>query len=132
VDPCEPVERFFRACNEADVEALEACVHPDFEMVVPQRPSRNFTGRRREVDNLKFLFDTYPDLSISVLRRAVEGYEVWTETHAAATGLEMAAVVIWSVDEETGTLRRARYYSEPVETDGPAIDEFIRGLGRPG
>jgi ketosteroid isomerase-like protein len=96
-----PVDRFFRALNVHDVDELRDCLHPDFEMVVPQKP---------------------------VLRRAGDGHEVWTETVATATGLEMAAVVIWTADHARGVLVRGRYYSEPVQRDAPVIGEFMHGL----
>lgn len=130
-DVRDPVDRFFRALNDADVAALHDCLHPDFEMVVPQRPDRGFRGRDREIGSMSYLFDTYPDFAVEVLRTAVDGDEVWTETTAHATGLEMAAVVIWSVDRSTGTLRVGRYYSEPVRRETSSIDDFVRSLGEP-
>jgi ketosteroid isomerase-like protein len=128
----DPVDRFFRALSELDVEGLRACLHPGFEMVVPQRPARGFKGREQEISNMQFLFDTYPDFSVTVLRKAVSGNEVWTETTAQATGLEMAAVVIWTVDPDSGTIVAGRYYSEPVWRDAPEINEFVRSIGRGG
>ncbi|MEX5707130.1 hypothetical protein AB1484_02150 [Parafrankia sp. FMc6] len=58
---------------------------------------------------------------------------MWTETTAtaAATGMEMAAVVIWTVDPAGTTISSGRYYSEAVRREGPGITGFIRGLGRP-
>ena len=125
----DPVDRFFVALNEHDVDGLTSCLDPDFEMVVPQRPARGFRGRDQEVDNMRFLFDRFPDFSVTVLRRAANGSEVWTETVALATGLEVAAVVIWTVDSVSQTITGGRYYSEPVERDAPEIDEFIRSIG---
>ena len=125
----DPVDGFFTALHEHDAESLRACLHPDFEMVVPQRPARGFKGREQEIRNMLFLFDTYPDFSVTVLRKAVNGNEVWTETTAAATGLEMAAVVIWTVDPASGTIIRGRYYSETVQRGAPDIGEFMRSIG---
>lgn len=76
-----------------------------------------------------FLFDTYPDFSVTVLRHAVSGNEVWTETTAQATGLAMAAVVIWTIDPRSGTIIAGRYYSESVQQDAPEINEFMRSIG---
>ena len=125
----DPVDRFFTALRCHDAEGLRACLHPDFEMVVPQRPARGFKGREQEISNMLFLFNTYPDFSVTVLRKAVNGNEVWTETTAQATGLEMAAVVIWTVDPASGTIVRGRYYSEAVQRDAAEIGEFIRSIG---
>jgi ketosteroid isomerase-like protein len=128
----DPVGEFFLALNDADVDRLTRCLHPDFEMVVPQKPARGFKGRDQEVQNMKTLLDAHPDLSVTVLRRADSRDEVWTETLATADGLEMAAVIIWTVDDATGTLTRGRYYSEVVQRDAPLIGEWIRSLGAPG
>lgn len=78
---------------------------------------------------MRSLFESYGDLSVRVLRRADAGNEVWTETEATATGLEMAAVIIWTIDQATGTLVGGRYYSEAVQHDAPPMEEFIRTLG---
>jgi ketosteroid isomerase-like protein len=127
----DPVDRFFRSLNGHDLDELGACLDPDFEMVVPQRPARGFRGRDQEVANMRFLFDRFPDFSVSVLRQAANGPEVWTESVARATGLEVAAVVIWTVDAKSATISRGRYYSEPVQRDAAEIDEFLRGIGSP-
>lgn len=126
----DPVGRFFRALNDRDAESLRACLHPDFEMVVPQKPARGFQGRGQEIENMTFLFQTYPDFSVTVLRHAVSGNEVWTEATAEATGLDMAAVVIWTIDPGSGTIAGGRYYSDRVQRDAPGISEFMRDIGR--
>jgi ketosteroid isomerase-like protein len=127
-DEQSPVERFFHALNAHDVDELRGCLHPDFEMVVPQRPARGFAGRDQEIANMRLLFDRYPDFAVTVLRSARDGGEVWTETVATATGLEMAAVVIWTADAAGAVLVRGRYYSEQVQHDAPVIGEFMHGL----
>ena len=127
-DQQTPVDRFFHALNAHDIGELRGCLHPDFEMVVPQRPARGFAGRDQEIANMRLLFDRYPDFAVAVLRSARDGGEVWTETVATATGLEMAAVVIWTADAAGAVLVRGRYYSEPVQHDAPVIEEFMHGL----
>jgi hypothetical protein len=128
----DPTDRFVAATNAKDLDALEACFHPDFEMIVPQKPARGFRGRDQEVANMKFLFENYPEFEVTVLRKAVDGNEIWTESSACANGLQMAAVVIWEVDPATDTLRRGRYYSEPVTQDAPTIDQFMDSIGPSG
>jgi hypothetical protein len=100
-------------------------------MIVPQKPARGFQGRDQELRNMRFLFETYPDLHVDILGKVVAGNEIWTESHATATGLEMAAVIIWEIDEATGTIVRGRYYSDPVQRDAARIDEFLQSLDRP-
>lgn len=124
-----PVLRFVEATNSGDVDALEAVFHPDFEMVVPQHPARGFKGRDQEVENMRHLITTHPDSRIEILRMVESGSEIWVENHLTATGLEMAAVVIFEIDRTTDTILRGRYYSDQVERGGPEIDEWMRGLG---
>src|SRR5436305_1017609 len=124
------VDRFYCALNAHDLDAVRACVHPEFEMVVPQKPARGFTGGDREVENMRLLFDAYPDLVTTVVRCVEDGDEVWTEMTAHASGLEMAGVVIWTVDPVAGTVTRGRYYTEPVDRDTADIAEFMRTLVR--
>ena len=122
------VLRFVEAVNAGDLTALEAAFHPDFEMIVPQHPARGFKGRDQEVKNMRFLMEAHPEGRIEVQRMAENLPEVWIENAYRADGLEMAAVVIYEIDPETDTIRRGRYYSEPVEQGGPAIDEWMEGL----
>lgn len=126
----DPVDRFIAAFNAADLQGLEACLHPDFEMVVPQKPDRGFIGREQEMKNMRFLLENYPGVRLTLLRKAVNGQEIWIETIARGPGIEMSAVVIWAVDRATGTLRSGRYFSEPVQQHAASIDEFMQTLGR--
>lgn len=123
-------DRFIDALNRKDIAAVEACVHPEFEMIVPQRPARGFRGREQELKNMRYMFETYPDLSVTLLRKARVGNEVWTETTARGVDINMAAVVIWTIDDETDTLLGGRFYSEPVQGDAPGIDRFMQSIGR--
>jgi hypothetical protein len=126
----DATDRFINALNRKDIRAVEACVHPDFEMIVPQRPARGFRGREQELKNMRYMFETYPDLTVTLLRKARVGNEVWTETTAKAVDLHMAVVTIWTIDEETDTLLGGRFYSEAVQEDAAGIDEFMHSIGR--
>jgi hypothetical protein len=128
-DNMNPALRFVAAMNRRDVDAIAAAFHPEFEMIVPQHPARGFKGREQEVHNLQYLLTNYPDLRIEVVRMVESESEIWVENHLTATGLEMAAVVIFEIDRDTDSLRRGRFYSEPVDREGPEIDEWMRSLG---
>ena len=122
------VLRFVEAVNNGDIDELAACIHPDFEMVVPQHPARGFRGKDQEVRNMRYLMTKYPEGRIEVQRMAETSSEVWIENTYVSSELEMAAVVIFEIDQETDTVRSGRYYSEPVDRGGPAIDEWMEGL----
>ena len=123
-----PVQRFVEAINRGDVDEAMSAFHPDFEMIVPQHPSRNFRGRDQETKNMRHLTTTYPDGHLNVLRMAETATEIWIESAFTAPDLQVAAVVIYEIDLETDTIRSGRYYSERVETQGPGINEWLEGL----
>lgn len=124
----DAADRFYDAINRKDMKALAAVIHPEFEMIVPQKPARGFKGKQQEVDNIVYLCESHPDLEMTVLRKIRDGNEIWAESHLVAANLEMMAVVIWTVDPETGTLRAGRYYSEPVQHEAGDIDSFMRSI----
>ncbi len=97
----DAVDRFNLALQTRDLGLLESVLHPDFEMIVPQRPSRGFVGRDQEVENIRGLLGSCADLEVDVLRKVVDGDEVWVETRAAGTGVEVATVVIWELEPGT-------------------------------
>ncbi len=124
----DPADRFYDAINRKDMLALADVVHPDFEMIVPQKPARGFKGKKQEVDNIVYLCESHPDLVMTVLRKTRDGNDIWAESHLAAPGLEMMAVVIWTIDPATDTLISGRYYSEPVQHEAADIDTFMKSL----
>jgi ketosteroid isomerase-like protein len=125
------VDRFYDAMNRKDMVAFAATIHPDFEMIVPQKPARGFKGKAQEVNNIAALCENHKDLVMTVLRKVRDGNEVWTEAYLKASNLEMAAVTIWTIDPKTDTLISGRYYSEPVQRDAPDINTFMKSLGAP-
>jgi ketosteroid isomerase-like protein len=126
-----PVLRFVEAVNRGDIAAVEAAFHPDFEMIVPQHPARGFKGRDQEVKNIDYLMSQHPEGRIEVLRMVETSSEVWVENAFRSDGLQIAAVVIFEIDQGSDTIRRGRFYSEPVDRGGPAIDEWMRSLSSP-
>jgi ketosteroid isomerase-like protein len=115
-----PVQRFVEAINRSDIDGAASAFHPDFEMIVPQHPSRNFQGRDQEVKNMRHLITTYPEGRIELKRMVETPSEIWIESIFTAQDLQVAAVVIY--------IRSGRYYSERVESLGPGIDEWIQGF----
>jgi ketosteroid isomerase-like protein len=124
-----PVLRFVEAVNRGDIAGVEAAFHPDFEMIVPQHPARGFKGREQEVKNIDYLISQHPEGRIEVLRMVESSSEVWIENAFRSDGLQIAAVVIFEVDQGSDTIRRGRFYSEPVDGGGPGIDEWMHSLG---
>ena len=126
-----PVLRFVEAVNRGDIAGVESSFHPDFEMIVPQHPARGFKGRGQEVKNIDYLMSQHPEGRIEILRMVETSSEVWVENAFRSDGLQIAAVVIFEIDQDADTIRRGRFYSEPVDRGGPAIDEWMRSLSSP-
>jgi ketosteroid isomerase-like protein len=122
------VLRFVDAVNRGDVAGVEAAFHPDFEMIVPQHPARGFRGRDQEVANMRLLMTGHPEGRIAVRRLVEHGGEIWVQNTYTADGLDMEAVVIYEIDEATGTIRAGHYYSEKVDRGGPEINAWMEAL----
>ncbi len=134
-EPAAMVERLCRATNDHDLAALVACFAPGYRNETPAHPERGFTGREQVRRNWEQIFAAIPDLRAEVLRRAVDGPTVWTEwehrgTRPDGSGHVMRGVVIFGV---TGGLAEwARFYLEPVSTDGQGVDAAVRRQVAPG
>jgi hypothetical protein len=78
---------------------------------------------------MRLLMSRYPEGRIEVLRMVESASEIWVETAFTSKDLEIAAVVIYEIDQETNTIRRGRFYSDAVDSGGPEIDDWMEGLG---
>ena len=133
--PAAVVERMCRAANDHDLEALAGCFAPGYRNETPAHPERGFTGRDQVRRNWEQIFAAIPDLSIEVLRRAVDGQTVWTEWEHRGTRPDgsphlMRGVVIFGV--ANGLADWARFYLEPVSEDGQRVDAAVRQQVMPG
>jgi ketosteroid isomerase-like protein len=122
------VLRFVDAANRGDVAGVEAALHADFEMIVPQHPARGFKGRDQEVRNMRYLMAAHPEGRIEVRRIVERGNEVWVQNRYTSDGLEMEAVVIYEIDPATDTIRTGHYYAEKVDRGGPEINAWMEAL----
>jgi ketosteroid isomerase-like protein len=123
------VDRLCRALDEHDLEALVACFDEDFHNETPAHPERGFRGSAQVRANWARIFAAVPDLSVEVVRSAVDGDTVWTEwehrgTRQDGTAHLMRGVVIFGVGDGRATW--ARFYLEPVEEGGGGVEDAIR------
>jgi hypothetical protein len=72
------------------------------------------------------MFESVPDFEAQLLRHTAEGGVVWSEWHWTATGLNMAGVTMFSIEEDR--IVWGRLYVEQVEEDGQDIDEAMRTI----
>lgn len=131
------VDRLCRALDAHDLEALVDCFDEDFHNETPAHPERGFRGSSQVRANWARIFAAVPDLTVEVVRSAVDGDTVWTEwehrgTRPDGTPHLMRGVVIFGVGTGDGTgdgvarATWARFYLEPVEQGGGGVEDAIR------
>jgi ketosteroid isomerase-like protein len=129
--PREVLDQVQRAMNEHDLEALLACIHPDYRSEQPAHPERGFGGREQVEKNWAALFGGIPDFRAELLATAVEGDTVWAEwrwtgTRKGGSPLDLRGVTLFRA--EGGQIAWGRLYMEEVEEEGEDIDEAVRRL----
>jgi limonene-1,2-epoxide hydrolase len=133
--PAAVVERLCRAVNDHDLPALVACFAPGYRNETPVHPQRGFTGREQVRRNWEQILAAIPDLTVEVLRCAVDRDTVWAEWEHRGTRPDRSAhlmrgVVIFGVKD--GMADWARFYLEPVQEDGDDVNAAIRQQVAPG
>jgi ketosteroid isomerase-like protein len=128
------LERLRDAMNAHDLDAMVACIHPDYRSEQPAHPDRAFGGRDQVRQNYGALFAEIPDFRAELLRSAACGDEFLSEwrmhgTRTDGTSFEYPGMAAWGVRD--GLLAWGRLYFEPVEPGGAGIDASIRRLTRP-
>ena len=129
--PLAVLERLRAATNAHDLDGFVACFAPDFRSEQPLRPARSFHGQAQLRKNETHVFAQIPDLTLDLLRTAVEGDTVWTECQWRGTRGDGSAFVLQGVTlfgVQDGLITWGRLYMEPVETGGPGIDESVRRM----
>ena len=128
------VERLKAAVNGHDLESLADCFAEDFRNETPIHPGRSFKGREQVRRNWAQIFAGVPDIEAEILGSSVDGASAWTEWEMRGTRRDgathlMRGVSIFGVRDNQFT--SVRFYLEPVEEGGPAIDAAVRmAVGR--
>ncbi len=131
-DPRAAMERFTRAINDHDLEAVVACFADDYRDVEPAHPNRRVEGGTDEVRrNWGILLAGVPDLRSEVALIAVEGdaafiEQDWSGTRTDGTEMHVRGVNVFGVRD--GRITWGRVYMETVEEDGVALDERVRRM----
>ena len=128
-DPLEAVQRLCAATNAHDLDAVVACFAPDYRNDTPVHPTRSFVGAEQVRRNWTQIFAAIPDVTVEIVRHAVDGNVVWSEWEHRGTRPDgsahlMRGVVLFEVAD--GLLVSARFYFEPVDADGGTVDAAIR------
>ena len=127
------VERLERATAAHDLDGIVACFSDDYVNETPAHPSRGFAGPTQVRTNWGRILGAVPDLSVSVLRVAVDGDVVWTEWEMRGTRPDGAAhlmrgVIIFEIDTQEHRARAARFFLEPVDHEQLDADTAVREI----
>jgi hypothetical protein len=123
------------ALNSHDTDALTAQFSPMYRSEQPAHPNRGYAG----IDTLSAiwgdLFRAVPDFASEVVAEVTDGASVWVEWHwrghyGDGSLFEMRGVTITQLTDD-GLISANRLYTEPVEHDGPGIEEAERQLREP-
>lgn len=120
-DPSAVLERFERAMNEHDVEALVDCFEPDYRSEQPVNPDRDFRGRETVRQRWTSIFASVPDFRAELVRTAVGDDSVWSEwrlqgTRGDGSPIDVRGVMIAGTNDDR--IAWARVYWEQVGAGG--------------
>jgi ketosteroid isomerase-like protein len=123
------------ALNAHDAEGMATFFAPDYRSEQPAHPNRGYGGRDTLTEIWGELFDAVPDLTSELLASVDDGATVWAEWYwhghyADGSLFELRGVTITTLSDD-GLVVSQRLYGEPVEHDGPAIEEAERQLREP-
>jgi ketosteroid isomerase-like protein len=126
--PAAMLERLQRATNAHDLEGIVNCFAEGYRNETPAHPQRGFVGQHQVRRNWDQILRMTPDIEMRVLRSVVDESTVWAEielsgTRPDGTNHSLSGVVIFG--EQAGRAAWARFYMEPVETNGAGVDEAI-------
>lgn len=124
------IERIHEALNSHDLEAFLECFDQHYQSEQPVHPNRGFGGKDQVRKNWSTIFESFPDFRAELLRHASDGATAWSEWGWTATGLNMAGVILFGVEDDR--IVWGRLYVEPVEEDGENIDEAVRRITESG
>src|SRR4029077_14070413 len=115
--------------NEHDLESLVACFDQDYVSERPVHPARDFRGRDQVRRNWTQIFAAVPDLESRLVRSIATADTAWAEWEWAGTRRDgtphlMRGVTILGVKDSGAAW--ARFYMEPVDLGGPAVDDAVR------
>jgi ketosteroid isomerase-like protein len=123
------VERLKDAVNRHDLDALAGCFAEDFRNETPAHPARSFQGREQVRRNWAQIFVGVPDIAAEIVSSSVSGACAWTEWEMRGTRRDgalhlMRGVSIFGLGD--GHFTSVRFYLEPVEDGGVAVDAAVQ------
>jgi ketosteroid isomerase-like protein len=130
------VRRIQDATNAHNLDALVGCFNENYVSEMPVHPARDFHGRDQVRKNWTQIFAAVPNLESRLVRSTATVDTVWAEWEWTGTRRDGASHLMRGVTIlglKDGGAAWARFYMEPVDQGGPAVDGAVQeALGAPG
>jgi hypothetical protein len=121
------VDRYIKAQEDGDLEALVSCWHPDVEIVHPMRPDRSWSGRESYRRFWSRQWAGKRQGRNTILLTAVVGNRIFLEgVTEHEDGTLVPNMNIFEVED--GMIRRGRVYTDVPRSDGVSMDEFVNSM----
>ena len=121
--------------NAHDAERMAALFAPEYHSEQPAHPNRGFDGHKQVEANWREMFRGVPDLTAEVVSDVTVGSTCWVEWiwhghYIDGSLFDMRGTTVFGLTRE-GLIAEARLYMEPVEHEGPAIEDTVQQLSTP-
>lgn len=130
-NPLSVVERLVDRTNQHDLEGIVACFASDYSLESPIHPARSFRGQQQVHRNWTQLLGAIRDLTVTIVRSAIDGETVWTEQEMSGTRRDgathlMRGVFIFGVSG--GLIQWGRMFFEPLDEADVDADAAVRAV----
>lgn len=121
------LERYIKAQEEGDIEALVSCWHPEVEAVHPLRPDRSWQGRESYRRFWARQWSGSRRGRNTILIAEAVGSRIFLEgVTEHEDGTLVPNMNIFEIED--GMIRRARVYTDVPRSDGVSMDAFVNSM----
>ncbi|HUJ66320.1 MAG TPA: nuclear transport factor 2 family protein [Acidimicrobiales bacterium] len=117
------LQRYLKAQEDHDLDALVSCWHPEVEVVHPMRPDRDWSGLDTYRRQWALIWERRPTSRFEVVTSDVIGNRIYLE---ALTEMSDGTLVphMNILELKDGVIFRARVYTDRPRRDGVTIDGY--------
>jgi ketosteroid isomerase-like protein len=126
-DASAVLQRWVKAMEEKDLDALVSCWHPDVVVVHPLRPDRSWHGSDTFRRVQARIWERNPTNRWEAVSSGVVGNRIFLESlveHADGTMLPCVSIL----EVEDGKIRRGRVYTDRPMHDGLSMDGWVHEM----
>ncbi len=121
------LQRYLKAQEDKDLDALVSCCDPDVEVVHPLRPDRSWRGVETYRQAWALIRERNRESRFEVVSADVVGNRIYIEAYVEhADGTMMPSMNILEVAD--GRIRRGRVFTDRLVLDGVPLGDFVRSL----